>query len=165
MRCSIKLDTSGQFLNSIKSWWMWSNGMMKIKQWDNIDPNYSIYTAVQVFLWVVFTKTTTRPSMTKKTRTEFDPNHNCVQYNWVKSQQKYHLWSTVHFDVHFSPINAAPVHQSYQYVKEIQSSTTNLSTQEILTQIKNIWFIVRFTILKGKDTNSSLGIIRISKSD
>lgn len=112
MRCSIKLDTSGQFLNSIKSWWMWSNGMMKIKQWNNTDPNYSIYTAVQVFLWVVFTKTTTHPSMTKKTRTEFDPNHNCVQYNWVKSQQKYHLWSTVHFDVHFSSINAAPVHQS-----------------------------------------------------
>lgn len=100
MRCSVKLDTSGQFLNSIKSWWMWSNGMMKIKQWDNIDPNYSIYTAVQVFLWVVFTKTTTRPSMTKKlgqnsiqTTTVYSTTGSRVNKNTIYDQ-RYILTST-----------------------------------------------------------------------
>lgn len=100
MRCSIKLDTSGQFLNSIKSWWMWSNGMMKIKQWDNTDPNYSIYTAVHVFLWVVFTKTTTRPSMTKKlgqnsiqTTTVYSTTGSRVNKNTIYDQ-RYILTST-----------------------------------------------------------------------
>lgn len=146
--------------------------MMNVVQWHDEDKTMGQHRSKLLYIYSCsgvpvsgLHKNYNTPINDKKTRTEFDPNHNCVQYNWVKSQQKYHLWSTVHFDVHFSSINAAPVHQSYQSVKEIHSSTTNLSIQEILTQIKNIWFIVRFTILKGKDTNSSLGIIRISKSD